>query len=45
MVGAVVAPGAGHLLPLIPESALGRLLLLDRLLEVSLQGKHFTSHY
>ena len=41
---AVVIPGAGHLLPLLPEPVLGGLLLLDPLLEVPLEGKHFTSH-
>lgn len=36
MVVTVVLPGTSHLLPLLTQLVLGRLLLLDALLEVAL---------
>lgn len=41
MVVIVVLLGACYLLPLFPQSVLGRLLLLDALFEVPLEDEHF----
>lgn len=42
MVVTVVLLGTCNLLPLFPQSILGRLLLLDTLFEVPLEDKHFS---